>query len=141
MAITKEKIQNEILGFSVVSDIFHKCKQEMQYLLIELVVETSRYSCNQEGYVKNMKETSIRFQKPYFIGRRSQNYCMLTLQPQLDRILVDVRTDGKSIDSEILKLSHLGNRYSGGFEWHRFTVKKENEIEEAVRLISKCYEG
>lgn len=141
MAITKERIVEEISGSSVVSNILHKCNQELQDLLIKLVNESSRYSCNQEGYVKNMKETSIRFQKPYLVGRRSQNYCMFTLQPQLNRILVDVRTDGKFVDSETLKLTNLGNRYNGGFEWHRFTVKRENEITEAVRLISKCYEG
>lgn len=141
MAIAKELILNEISESSVVSYIFNKCSQVVQELLIKLVTESSRYSCNQKGYVKNMKETSIRFQKPYLVGRRSQNYCMLTLQPQLNRILVDVRTDGKFVDSETLKLTNLGKRYNGGFEWYRFTVKSENEIEEAVRLISKCYEG
>jgi len=77
-----------IFGFSTV---FNSCSRELQNLLINLVIEISRYSCNREGYVKNMKETSIRFEKPYLVGRKNQNYCMLTLRPRLNQIVVDVR--------------------------------------------------
>lgn len=141
MALTKERLLEEISESSGFSTVFNSCSRELQNLLINLVIEISRYSCNREGYVKNMKETSIRFEKPYLVGRKNQNYCMLTLRPRLNQIVVDVRTDGKFINSETLKLINLGNKYNGGFEWHRFVVKDENEIKEAVRLISKCYEG
>jgi len=33
---------------------------------------------------------------------------MLTLRPRLNQIVVDVRTDGKFINSETLKLINLG---------------------------------
>jgi len=122
MALTKERLLEEISESSGFSTVFNSCSRELQNLLINLVIEISRYSCNREGYVKNMKETSIRFEKPYLVGRKNQNYCMLTLRPRLNQIVVD-------------------NKYNGGFEWHRFVVKDENEIKEAVRLISKCYEG
>jgi hypothetical protein len=141
MPITKECIIKEISESDVVFNIYKNCSWELQDLLIKLVTEISRYSCNQEGYVKNMKETSIRFQKSYLSGRRSQNYCMLTLQPRLNRISVDLRTDDRFVESETLTLTKLGDRYNGGTNWHRFFIRNENEIEEAVQLISKCYEG
>ncbi|WP_270215377.1 hypothetical protein [Clostridium butyricum] len=141
MKITRERILNEILSSSEVCNIFHKCTLDLQEVLLKLVIESSEYSCNEEKYVKNMKETSIRFQKPYLVGRRRKNYCMLTFQPQFNRILVEVRTDGIFIDSQTIELNNIGNKYNGGFEWYGFSINKQDEIEEAVRLISKCYEG
>ena len=141
MKITRERILNEILSSSEVCNIFHECTLDLQEVLLKLVIESSEYSCNEEKYVKNMKETSIRFQKPYLVGRRRKNYCMLTFQPQFNRILVEVRTDGIFIDSQTIELNNIGNKYNGGFEWYGFSINKQDEIEEAVRLISKCYEG
>lgn len=140
MKITKEIILDEIESTSVFKNIFNKCNQELQDILVKLIIESSQYSCNRNGYIKNMENTGVRFQKPCSAGRKSQNYCMMSLNPRLKRILVDVRTDGRFMKSEILGLNNLGNRYSGGFEWHRFAVKVEEEIEEAVRLIKECYE-
>lgn len=141
MKITRERILSEILSSSEVCNIFNKCTLDLQEILLKLVIESSDYSCNEEKYVKNMKGTSIRFQKPYLVGRRRQNYCMLTLQPQFNLIVVDVRTDGIFIDSQTIELNNLGNKYNGGTELYRFAINKQDEIEEAVRLISKCYEG
>lgn len=141
MKITRERILNEISNSSVVSNIFYKFNTDLQDILLKLVIESSMYSCNEEKYIRNMKETSISFQKPYLVGRRSQNYCMLTLQPQFNRILVEIRTDGLFIDSQMIELNNLGNKYNGGLEWYSFIINSGNEIEEAVRLISKCYEG
>ncbi|AEV69475.1 hypothetical protein [Acetivibrio clariflavus] len=66
MTITKECLLEEISESSEFSKIFKNCSRELQDLLIKLVIEISKYSCNKEGYVKNMKETSIRFQKTIF---------------------------------------------------------------------------
>jgi len=41
---------------------------------------------------------------------------MLTLRPLHNKIIVDIRTDGKNVYSETLKLINLGNIYNGGFE-------------------------
>jgi len=70
MALTKERLLEEISESSGFSTVFNSCSRELQNLLINLVIEISRYSCNREGYVKNMKETSIRFEKPYLVGRK-----------------------------------------------------------------------
>ncbi|NLP13175.1 MAG: hypothetical protein GX383_01535 [Clostridium sp.] len=141
MALTRESFREEISKSSTFSNIFNKCSPDLQELLINLAVELSPYSCNEEGYVKNMTETSVRFEKPYLTGRKRQNYCMLTLRPKQKYIIVDVRTDGRPISSEILIPKNLGNRYNGGFEWHCFIIEDEREIEEAVRLVSKFYKG
>lgn len=142
MKITKERILDEISNTSVVLDLFKKCNQPLQDLFLKLVMESSRYSCNIGEYVKNMNVTSIRLQKPYLVGRRSQNYCMFTLRPNSNYILVDIRTDEKLVDSEVLQLTKLRKgRYNGGTNWYRFIVKNASDIDEAIRLISICYEG
>lgn len=141
MSLTKELVLSNIANFCEFSKIFNKCSEKLQNTLLELIIKGSQYSCNKNDYIKNMKETSVRFQKPYSEGRRSQNYCMFSLQSGLNRIIVDFRTDGTMINSEILQIKNIGNAYSGGFEWHRIILQSEKEVDEVVRLISKCYEG
>ena len=141
MKITRERILNEILSSSEVCNIFHKGTLDLQEVLLKLLIESSVYSCNENKYIRNMKETSICLKKEYTVGRKIQNYCMLTLKPEFNHILVDVRTDGIFLDSQTIELNNIGNKYNGGTEWYRFAINKQDEIEEAVRLISKCYEG
>ncbi|WP_242951245.1 hypothetical protein [Clostridium kluyveri] len=104
-----------------------------------MVIGVSKYSCNKGSYVKNMRDTGFRFEKPYATGRKNQNYCMLTLKPQSNNIDVFVRTDGMPIDSQILELNNVGNKFNGGFGWYQFSVKNENDIAEAVRIAVILY--
>lgn len=139
MQVSKDRLLKEISKKNRFSYVFDKCDRDLQELFLNLVTQGSYYSCNNGDYVKNMDKTSIRFEKPYTEGRKSQNYCMFTVQTGLNRILVEVRTDGRTIESPSLNLRNLGDRYNGGFEWHSFTVESEDEIAEALRIISKCY--
>gem|GEM_PF-574539 len=141
MELNKKGLLEEIKACKVFSSVFYKASEQLQDILIKFVIESSRYSCNKESYVKNMRETSIRFQKPYIEGRKNQNYCMFTLHPHLNRILVDLRTDGIILNSSQIEIANLGNYYNGGFEWIRFRVTKEEDIDEAIKLISQCYKG
>lgn len=141
MELTKEDLLDEIKACKIFSNVFYKASEQLQDILIKLVVESSKYSCNKGSYIKDMRETSIRFQKPYIEGRKSQNYCMFTLHPQLNRILVDLRTDGIVLNSEQIEKVNLGSYYNGGFEWIRLRVNNEEDIDEAIELISQCYKG
>lgn len=86
-----------------------------------------------------MKDTGLRLEKPYTTGRRNQNYFMLTLRPKFNDIDVFVRTDGIHIDSKVIELNNVGNRFTGGWEWYEFSVKEEEDIPEAVRIASILY--
>ncbi len=140
MNISKDTILKEISSNNHFADVFFRCNGDLRDLFLNLVSKSSYYSCNNGDYIKNMARTSVRLSKPYSTGRRSQNYCMFTLNTKQNGILVDVRTDGKLIESKSFNLINIGNRYNGGFEWYRFSVRNNDDIEEAINIISKCYE-
>jgi len=51
MALTKNVFWKKYLNLRV-STVFNSCSRELQNLLINLVIEISRYSCNREGMLK-----------------------------------------------------------------------------------------
>ncbi|WP_368490696.1 hypothetical protein [Clostridium sp. BJN0013] len=139
MELTKERIKNEMADCPNFYNVFYKCDDYLKKLFFKLTIDISKYSCNKGSYVKNMKDTGFRFEKPYTTGRKNQNYCMLTLKPQFNSIDVFVRTDRIPIDSQVLELNNIGNRFNGGFEWYKFSVRDEGDIAEAVRIASILY--
>jgi hypothetical protein len=139
MKLSRERIENEIAEKPAFSNVFHKCSDYLQELFFELAIAVSEYSCNRKSYVKNMKDIGFRLEKPYTTGRKNQNYFMLTLKSQLNSIDVFVRTDGMPIDSQILDLDNVGNKFNGGSEWYEFSVKEKGDIPEAVRIASVLY--
>ncbi|WP_238899604.1 hypothetical protein [Clostridium sp. YIM B02500] len=119
---------------------FLRANDNIKKLFIQLACESSIFSCNDNGYVKEMVETGYRLAKRYIRGRRIQNYCMFTISSE-QKVIIDVRTDGLEIKSEIINLMNRGNCFSGGFEWYRFSIKSESELVEALKLIELCYKN
>lgn len=114
--------------------------ENIKKLFIQLVCESSIFSCNDNGYVKEMSETGFRFAKPYSRDRKIQNYYMITISPE-QKIIIDIRTDGLKITSDGLNLVNRGDCFNGGFEWYRFSIKNESELSETLRLIELCYKN
>ena len=141
-----EDIMNFISESNILQRLFEECNDSLKILFTTLIADTLPYSANEPGksglYAKEMEKTSFRLSKNYQgRGRKIQNYCMYTLRPTSEKIIVDLRTDGVLINSEVLHLDNRGNCFNGGCEWHQFEVKKMAEIYEAVRLIKYIYQN
>lgn len=134
------EVMKEINGSKKFSSTFSKANDSIKQLFIDLACESSTFSCNNNGYAKEMSETGYRLAKPYIRGRKIQNYCMFTITPS-QKIIIDIRTDGIHISSESLNLVNRGNCFEGGFEWYRFEIGKASELPEALRLIEFCYKS
>ena len=135
--MSEAEVMEEISRSSVFANIFSKTNEDTKQLFKKLASESSIYSCNDKGYVKNMAETGYRLAKPYSTGRKIQNYCMFTLLS--NQIIIDIRTDLKPISSKTLDLVNRGNCFQGGIEWHRFRISEESDLPETLRLIEYCY--
>jgi hypothetical protein len=134
----ESEIKLEITKSKKFYNAFLKANDNIKELFIQLALESSIYSCNDNGYVKEMTETGYRLAKPYYKGRKIQNYCMYTISAD-QKIIIDIRTDGIGINSTILNLINRGDCFNGGFEWYRFAIKDKDELLESLRLIAICY--
>lgn len=143
---TDDYVLKLIYESNTLKNIYDKSSDSLKLLFTSLIKETLPFSDNQRDkrccglYAKEMEETSFRLAKEYSgKGRKIQNYCMYTLRPSNEYIIVDLRTDGIHIESSILNLANIGDYYNGGREWHRFIVRNFKDLNEAVKLISKVY--
>lgn len=136
--MNKAEVKEEIFKSKKFSNTFERANDDIKELFIKLACKSSIFSRNNNGYAKEMSETGYRLAKSYTSGRKIQNYCMYTISSS-NKIIIDIRTDGINISSDIIKLINRGNCFNGGNEWYRFQITKESELSEALRLIEVCY--